>query len=107
VQKNLRTEDLFGRIGGEEFVLLLPRISAEQAAQIAERLRTQFAQHSFTLANGQSLHVSFSAGLRFVPADEAEQTLDTLLSQADAALYQAKANGRNCILFYTPAATHA
>lgn len=50
VQKNLRPDDLFGRIGGEEFVLLLPRISAEQATQIAERLRTQFVQHSFTLA---------------------------------------------------------
>jgi diguanylate cyclase (GGDEF)-like protein len=85
----LRPADVFGRLGGEEFGLLLPMVGGEEAFGCAERLRLAIAA---SVGEGQP-HATASFGLALVehPAD-----LDLALAVADGALYAAKRGGRNC-----------
>ena len=85
----LREGDVLGRWGGEEFLLVLPGASPAQAQQVLDRL--QAAVRNALLA-GQS--VTFSAG---VAAHRGNESMDALLSRADAALYEAKHAGRDRI----------
>jgi diguanylate cyclase (GGDEF)-like protein len=88
----LRSTDLLGRLGGEEFGALLFGADAGSAAATAERIRRMFAA---TYPGGtDSTSVSVSIGLAAVPAGETVE-VETLLSRADEALYVAKARGRN------------
>ena len=92
-----------GRIGGEEFALILPDCSARQAARVAETLRLTFyrTEHE-ALAAGHRISASFGiAG--FAPAD----TMDAVLLAADRALYRAKDNGRNRVVISAPSETAA
>ena len=92
-----------GRIGGEEFALILPDCSARQAARVAETLRLTFyrTEHE-ALADGHRISASFGiAG--FAPAD----TMDAVLLAADRALYRAKDNGRNRVVISAPSETAA
>ncbi len=92
----LRPTDLVARYGGEEFAALLPGANLEQTEQVAERLRAAVSSTPFPLeADGQALaSVSISLGIaQLRPAD----TLATLAAAADAALYRAKSEGRNCV----------
>jgi diguanylate cyclase (GGDEF)-like protein len=89
VKKTLRAGDAIGRLGGEEFVALLPATLAE-AAIAAERVRNAFANASAVPGKHGSATVSIGVACGSATAD-----LDTLLARADAALYRAKANGRN------------
>jgi diguanylate cyclase (GGDEF)-like protein len=89
VEHGLRADDLFGRIGGEEFAVLLP-CAADEAAEVAERVRTAFAEERVTIESGEVLQATVSIGLAAGGAD-----LDALLARADEALYRAKADGRN------------
>jgi diguanylate cyclase (GGDEF)-like protein len=90
-----RGEDMLGRIGGEEFLLLLTGLSGEGAVEAADRVRERVAstpvQHE-----GKSLGVTISGGLALFPADGKDW--DTLFSAADRRLYAAKADGRNRVL---------
>jgi diguanylate cyclase (GGDEF)-like protein len=95
LKEGIRSEDLVARYGGEEFVLLLPRTDAEHARHLAERVRERVEQDEFPLTNGDRLRFTVSLGVAgFVPPDVPE-TADALLHAADAALYRAKADGRN------------
>jgi diguanylate cyclase (GGDEF)-like protein len=85
----LRSSDIFGRVGGEEFAILLPETDAELATRIAERLR--IAVESATLSG--SVPISISQGLSSISAED--QTLYSLMRRSDRALYRAKDNGRN------------
>lgn len=89
---NLRASDLFGRLGGEEFAIVLPHIGGEEALAVAEKLREEIAARPVNGAFGTlSVTASFgSAALSIVGRD-----IETLLAQADAAMYQAKGSGRN------------
>ncbi|MGQ5460163.1 GGDEF domain-containing protein [Ramlibacter sp. MAHUQ-53] len=87
----LRETDVVGRIGGEEFALVLPEVAPEIAARLVERIRQQFAQRPIDLGEGRTLHATFSAGI----GDASDVSLDAALRRADAALYEAKAQGRN------------
>lgn len=91
-----RGSDLVARYGGEEFIAILPDTDAKGAAAIAEQLLHLFRQaampHQYNLAAG---YVSISLGICCVEA-ASSQDYNTLLRLADNALYQAKANGRNC-----------
>lgn len=89
---HLRTEDIFGRIGGEEFAVLLPETGIEAAIEVAERLRMITANTFLVLENGKSLHVTISVG---VTSCSCIDDIDLLLSQADKALYNAKNSGRD------------
>ncbi len=91
----LRVTDLIGRYGGEEFCVCLTETDLERSIIAAERLRQAVASLQF----GDSLHpfqITISIGLYSSPGDEIDITLDSMISRADVALYQAKNAGRNC-----------
>lgn len=91
VSRHVRDHDTFGRYGGEEFLLITPQTSAEEARQLAERLRGDIEKHAFPAAG----HVTCSFGVAAnVPGD----TPKTLIARADAALYAAKEAGRNRVV---------
>ncbi|MEE8208428.1 MAG: GGDEF domain-containing protein [Nitrosomonadaceae bacterium] len=91
----MRPADLISRYGGEEFALCLPDTSIKDSSLIAERLRTAIANAKTTFEDGKQLPpVTVSIGIAQM---QPGQTLDSLISSADSALYRAKANGRNCI----------
>lgn len=85
----LRPMDLLGRLGGEEFAVLLPDTSASGALAVAERLRAAVA----ALASDAGGPMTVSIGVAEVPAGA--ETIDPALAAADGALYRAKARGRN------------
>jgi diguanylate cyclase (GGDEF)-like protein len=90
----VRPEDVCCRFGGEEFVILLPRVQAEIAYKIAERIRMrmEFAE------NPLGSRVTLSLGIAGFPENGDNPT--TLFEHVDQALYQAKQNGRNQIVAY-------
>ncbi len=96
MQGTLRTVDIVGRIGGEEFAVLLPETGLAQATEVAERLREHVAQAALVFDAGQSQHFTVSIGVTTVL--EKETNLDILLSEADRALYEAKEAGRNRVV---------
>ncbi|HQS44535.1 MAG: hypothetical protein B7Y16_06290, partial [Methylotenera sp. 24-45-7] len=90
---SLRQVDIVGRIGGEEFAILLPESKLENAVEVAERLRVQVANTKLALESGQLVRFTVSIGVALL--DKPDINLDTLFSSADEALYQAKNTGRN------------
>ena len=90
----LRTSDVFGRLGGEEFAMLLPETSGEEAVLVAERLRQSIADHPMHLPNGGTLHVTASFGVAAL--NPAFASFAAWLDSADTVLYTAKSGGRNC-----------
>jgi diguanylate cyclase (GGDEF)-like protein len=87
--------DHCGRLGGEEFSILLPETELAGAQVYAERLRTAIRQQSFEAA-GQAFGVSVSIGVAALTAGD--DSFATLLGRADAALYRAKGAGRDCVV---------
>lgn len=94
----LRPQDLFGRIGGEEFAIVLPRISQEEAHAVAQRLCEVVRHSGFASAHGAPLRVTVSIGLRHIQKLDLPDTLDELLRHADNALYRAKLSGRDRVV---------
>ncbi len=93
LRDNTRTADIVARVGGEEFLLVLPDTDAERALEVCERLRQRVHAHPWEpLAPG--LSVTLSVGLTGTPPYDAEP----LSARADAALYRAKAEGRNRVV---------
>ncbi|MHA7774767.1 GGDEF domain-containing protein [Roseibium sp. M-1] len=92
VQSQLRNVDLFGRIGGEEFAALLPDLSSEDAYRVAERLRQAVSQLEITYPKGP---ISLTVSIGVATSGETIATLDDLMLQADASLYEAKLRGRD------------
>lgn len=93
LRETLRTVDIIGRIGGEEFAILLPETNLQEASEIAERLREVIAQSEVVLEAGLPLHFTVSIGVSTLK--DKGVNLDKLLNLADNALYQAKESGRN------------
>src|SRR5258708_30837403 len=91
---NLREYDLAGRFGGEEFVMLLPQTRAVDALRIAERVRAQIAQLPVYAGQVERVPVTVSIGVAALDAGS-QGELPELLAAADAALYRAKASGRD------------
>jgi len=89
----LREGDLLARYGGEEFVILLPNTSGAQACHVMQRLNETLANNNI-VANGEHLHVTFSAGVCCAQGP-IHIELENLLEAADRAMYKAKAAGRN------------
>src|SRR5947207_15774411 len=85
--RQVRSVDLVGRIGGEEFIVVMPETSLAGAVVVAERLRTAVAGEPFTVADsGQQLTVTVSVGIA-VTGGGGEDTFEALLKRADEALY--------------------
>ncbi|MDZ7818340.1 MAG: diguanylate cyclase [Aliarcobacter sp.] len=91
----LRDIDIIGRIGGEEFAILLPQTNLEDSLKIAERLRIEISNASVILENCE---ITFTSSFGVVTTSKA--TIDELLIKADKALYQAKESGRNMVCSY-------
>ncbi|MGO9901881.1 MAG: diguanylate cyclase [Solirubrobacteraceae bacterium] len=91
LRATLRSVDVVGRWGGEEFIALLPEIDPDQALTAAERLRATVAQHRFSAAG--EAHLTCSIGVASRPQDGIDR--DSLLTAADQAMYVGKQLGRN------------
>ena len=100
--QTLRPLDLIGRVGGEEFVALLPTVSAETAFDIAERVRDAFADAA---QNVDGYPVGGTVSIGTASAKQAGYDFDALYTVADAALYRAKQKGRNRIELGRPPLT--
>ncbi len=87
-----RAQDTFGRLGGEEFALLMPETTLTQALVVAERIRKTWADSPVNL-DGELIHSTISVGV--AEALETDQSLEDLLRRADRMLYKAKSFGRN------------
>jgi diguanylate cyclase len=92
VHATMRESDVFGRYGGEEFMLILTDTSAEAALGALDRIRRAVAAHDWSTI-APNLAVTFSAG---VSEWRVGETVEPVLHRADGALYEAKAAGRNC-----------
>jgi two-component system, cell cycle response regulator len=97
----IRPGDAVGRYGGEEFLVILSDCGAESLRRRAEQLRQTVASSSFT-GNLQDLSISISVGAITIDGWTIEQTPEVFLSQADAALYRAKIEGRNRVVIAGP-----
>lgn len=89
----LRDSDLIGRVGGDEFAVLLPETATEEAAQVGERLRHALASAAGDGQENSAAPLTVSIGLSALAAGDPD--IETLLSRADAALYRAKRDGRD------------
>lgn len=88
----LRDGDVFARMGGEEFCILLSHARAAQALEITERVREFVAAHPFLTSAGV---VRLSLSLGIAGCDAPIRSIDAALSMADQAMYRAKQGGRN------------
>lgn len=97
VKETVRSDDVFGRFGGEEFLLVMPNRTGPQAMTAAGTIRKRIAEYPFEGGDTQPLgFVSISGGVAVFPDDASEQI--ELMQAADNALYRAKTGGRNNVL---------
>ena len=95
--RNLRTFDLVARLGGEEFIVILPDTDGEAALIVAERLRSRIADTPFAVSTGHGeINVTVSVGISI--GGRLGDTAEGLVRRADEALYEAKRSGRNCVI---------
>jgi diguanylate cyclase (GGDEF)-like protein len=104
-QLKLRDIDVFGRFGGEEFLVGCPETDAKAAYEIAERLRDAIAKHPFATVNGKEIFLTVSIGISvFDPKQDHQDLMDLLMDQhiehADKAMYFAKNAGRNQVKLF-------
>jgi diguanylate cyclase (GGDEF)-like protein len=95
-----RQEDVCGRFGGEEFIVILPATNAEHAINPAEKLRKTIESKTFESAEGEPFTVTVSIGV--AELEESEETIEDLINKADIALYEAKQTGKNRTVIYQP-----
>jgi diguanylate cyclase (GGDEF)-like protein/PAS domain S-box-containing protein len=91
----LRRGDVFGRVGGEEFAAVFPGCAPDMAMQVAERLQREIQRLSFS-HDDQTFGITVSQGLTSLTAED--ESVDTLFARADAAMYEAKRQGKNRII---------
>ncbi|MEN3112727.1 EAL domain-containing protein [Uliginosibacterium paludis] len=101
LRQRMRSEGSLGRLGGDEFLLILEAIERPEAAAEAAQATLATLAEPFRLAGGAELYVGASIGISIYPDDAANP--NDLLRNADAALHQAKAQGRNRFCFYAAA----
>jgi diguanylate cyclase (GGDEF)-like protein len=97
-----RQDDVPCRYGGEEFMLLMPKMTLETAQQRAEEWRRRFATMTIDVGGGQHIGTTVSIGIAEFPAHG--RTAQALIECADQALYQAKSAGRDRVVLYQPVA---
>jgi diguanylate cyclase (GGDEF)-like protein len=102
LQAEIRDKDLLGRLGGEEFAVVLPVRSPDEATAVAERLRMRVAETHLAFG-GNEFAMTISVGVAVRQATDCR--IDEVIANADAALYEAKAAGRNRVITAQLAAT--
>jgi diguanylate cyclase (GGDEF)-like protein len=90
-----RATDLVGRMGGDEFLLILPNSSSDEAQIVGERIREKLATHTFNIDNAKVAFAGVSLGVATYPIDA--KCKETLIAAADQAMYRAKQSGGNRI----------
>lgn len=100
LKQHIRASDYAFRYGGEEFMVLLTQTGIDGSAKLAEKIRAACESMAYTFENA-TLHITVSIGMAAMGQNLPEHPKD-LIASADAALYQAKADGRNCIRIYSP-----
>ena len=95
IKSRMRSQDLIGRYGGEEFLLIFPDTEKETVIEIVERIRQHIAASPFHV-NDISITVTISGGITLIQKDD---TMDSLIERADNLMYKAKNNGRNRVEF--------
>lgn len=95
LKKNLRLQDIIGRLGGEEFVVALLGTRAETAHMVAERIRWDIHHGRFVAKGRRGIHVTASIG---IAAHNGERDLNELIHNADEAMYRAKKKGKNRVI---------
>ena len=93
IAANLRTSDMIGRYGGEEFMLILTETNIEEGAVLTEKLRTLVQRQRFAIEGAPEIAVTISIGI--AGGSGTKLRMDTLVRDADAAMYSAKSLGRN------------
>ena len=93
LKRNTRGVDLACRLGGEEFVIIMPDTDIARAYQIGERLRANVAADNFSIGGGKSIRITASVGIATL--ERGDDTPETIFKRADLALYAAKRRGRN------------
>jgi two-component system cell cycle response regulator len=96
LRRHTRAADLACRLGGEDFVIVMPDVACEGACRMGERLRASIASDQFFIDGGTQISVTTSVGI--ATFDRSDDTLETLLKRADDALYSAKRDGRNKVV---------
>ncbi|MCU0242067.1 MAG: GGDEF domain-containing protein, partial [Vicinamibacteria bacterium] len=96
LSSSLRTIDLIGRYGGEEFIIILPNTRQEETLHTGERLRATIERHAVQFG-GKPLSITISIGMAAYPSAKHIDSPSALVREADKALYRAKAGGRNCV----------
>jgi len=91
--QSIRQYDTAARIGGEEFLILLPQTGLDLALVVSERVRTAVQNHAIALPDGRQLKFTVSVGVATLTRDIA--SADLLFKRADLAMYEAKESGRN------------
>jgi len=95
IQEALRTEDTLGRLGGEEFAVILPETNLDNSAVVAERIRQSIEDIDIPTPQGD---LKFTISIGISELDIGDKAIDTLLKRADEALYIAKEQGRNRVI---------
>ncbi len=98
---NVRAVDLVARFGGEEFVVLLPEMSARQSIVAAERIRSQVEAHPVSIGDGAA-PVSMTVSVGTATCADETLKMDDLLARSDEAVYRAKHEGRNRVCGWAP-----
>ena len=99
LRANVRATDMLGRYGGEEFMLILPETTIEDAASLADKLRLLVDAARFRIDDSLSVNVTVSIGVAGGPGGNLR--IDTLVRDADAAMYSAKSLGRNQVYVFS------
>ncbi len=94
-KESIRSSDYAARYGGEEFIIMLPEIGPEQGVEAAERIRHKVAEEIFS-GDGESIKVTISVGVACYPKNG--EDAESVIRNADAALYEAKELGRNRVI---------
>lgn len=98
VKNNLRKSDLVGRIGGEEFAVVLPNTDTESSMHVLEKIRLSLATNTVHFSDKA---IQYTVSIGVVRFDKANPVgLERLIQQSDVALYNAKKSGKNCIVEY-------
>ena len=98
IAQGIRSSDVLSRYGGEEFAIILPETTLEEAFMLAERLRVSIAGNLLDISNGPT-RMTVSIGVAAVPSPHIDTAVQ-LVEAADRALYLAKTEGRNCVRRY-------
>jgi len=97
IRKNRVRNDIAGRYGGEEFIVLLPDTEKEEALAVAERIREKIEAMELTSAKGEKLKVTISIGV--ATSENSDISMEKLIEKADGALYKSKETGRNRVTY--------